>query len=171
MTQMTELAADRLTPARAAELARVLDLKCQWEDMRVGASYSTAHLHSLQKAFEAYRVAMLAYTAGDRDEPVPDLSPSGPSRLRSWCRTVRAVLHRAGAADCPTHIVAKAYRVADRIAEREKAETAGRETPTDMGGAIRQLDGLIAWCEQLELARLRPAAVASFEVGGREVGV
>lgn len=171
VTQMTESAAERLTPARAAELTKVLDLKCQWEDMRVGASYSAAQLHTLQKAFETYRVSMLAYTAGDRGEPIPDLSPSGPTRLRTWCRTVRAVLSRAGEADCPTHVVTKAFRVADRIADRVHAARPGREDPTNMGGAIRQLDAVIAWCEGLEAAPPAPEAVAAYEVGKMSAGV
>ncbi|WP_238537779.1 hypothetical protein [Zavarzinella formosa] len=168
---MTEIAAERLTPARAAELTKVLDLKCQWENMRVGSSYSTPHLHSLQKAFEAYRTSMLAYTAGDRNEPIPDLSPSGPNRLRAWCRTLRVVFNRAGTNEYPTHVLAKAFTVADRIAERMKSEPANRESATDMNGAIRQLDAVIAWCDKPMNVPVPSETMAVHEVGGRENGI
>jgi hypothetical protein len=88
-----------------------------------------------------------AYITRDRSEPVPELSPTKPARLGAWCRTVRVVLSRAEGGDCPTHVVAKAHRVADRIAARVQAEPAGRESPTDLAGAIRQLDAVIAWCD------------------------
>jgi hypothetical protein len=146
---MTETAAGRLTPARAAELVRVLDLQSRWENLRAGGTASTAQLQALQGAFETYRVLMAAYTARDRGEPVPELSPTKPGRLGAWCRTVRAVLSRADGGECPTHVLEKAHRVADRIAARVQAEPAGRESPTDLAGAIRQLDAVIAWCDEL----------------------
>ena len=166
---MTEITAERLSPARAAELTRVLDLKCQWENMRVGSGYSTAHLHSLQKAFDAYRNSLLAYTAGNRNEPIPDLSPSGPNRLRVWCRTLRVILTRSSGSDYPVHVVAKAHQVADRIADRMKASPTAREVPTDLPGAIRQLDTVISWCEAMEEMPRKPAVAAVFEVGGLTV--
>lgn len=165
MTQMTETAADRLTPDRAAELARVLDLQAKWENLRADGNDSTARLQALQRAFEEYRVRLTAYSARDRSEPIPELSPTGPGRLGTWCRTVRAVLRRAAGADGPLHIVAKAHRLADRIAARGSAAVAGRETPADLAGAIRQLDLVIAWCDELAAAPRPPAAEATYEVG------
>ena len=153
---MTETAAGRLTPGRAAELARVLDLQSRWENLRDDGTQSTAQLQALQAAFEAYRARMAAYTARDRSEPVPELSPTKPARLVAWCRTVRAVLSRADGGECPTHVVEKAHRVADRIAARVQAGPAGRESPTDLAGAIRQLDLVIAWCDGLGDGPARP---------------
>jgi len=92
---------------------------------------------------------MVAYSARDQSEPIPELSPSGPSRLGKWCRTVRTVLKRAEGTGYPSHIVAKAHRVADRIAEEMKTDVSARESPTDLAGAIRQLDSVITWCERL----------------------
>ena len=146
---MTETAAGRLAPARAAELARVLDLQSRWENLRADGTPSTPQLQALQAAFEAYRARRAAYAAGDRGGPVPELSPTKPGRLGAWCRTVRAVLARAEGGECPTHVLAKAHRVADRIAARVQAAPAGREAPTDLAGAIRQLDLVIAWCDGL----------------------
>ena len=170
MTQMNESAAERLTPVRAAELAQVLDLQSRWENLRADGKDSTAHLQSLQTAFEAYRVRMAAYTAQDRSEPIPELSPTKPGRLGVWCGTVRAVLRRAESGDCPTHIVAKAHRVADQIAVRLKSKQGGWETPKDMAGAIRQFDMVIAWCDGLA-GKPRPPEAAAYEVGDRSCGL
>jgi hypothetical protein len=162
---MNEAAAERLSPARAAELIGVLDLQSRWENLRAGGNHSTAQLQSLQTAFEAYRQLMAAYSHRDHSEPIPDLSPSGPSRLGAWCRTVRAVLGRAAEAECPRHIVEKAHRVASRIAESLKVEPLGRREQTDVAGAIRELDAIIAWCSSLAVPARDSAAVGAFEVG------
>ena len=79
----------------------------------------------------------------------PELSPTKPGRLGAWCRTVRAVLVQAGSGECPTHVLAKAHRVADRITAPVQAEPAGRKAPTDLAGAMRQVDLVIAWCDGL----------------------
>jgi hypothetical protein len=167
--QMNESEAERLDPARAAELARVLDLQSRWENMRADVGDSSAHLQSLQKAFEAYRASLAVYVSHHRSEQAPDLSPSGPQRLAAWCRSVRTVFRRAAeGAECPVHIVAKARRMADRIAARVGAELPRREPPpTNMVGAIQQLDTLVVWCDGLSgLRSPRPIeGGGSYEVG------
>jgi hypothetical protein len=159
---MNEAAAERLTAARAAELTKVLDLQSRWENLRAEGTRSTAHLHSLQGAFEAYRVCLAAYSSRDRSEPIPDLSPSGPARLGAWCRTVRAVLLRAGCTERPNHIAAKARRVAGQIAAALKVEAPTGEVTADAGGVIRELDAVIAWCRE----RAGPPEAGVFETGG-----
>ena len=154
---MNESTAERLVPEQAAELARVLDLQSRWENMRVDGGDSIVHLQALQRAFEAYRLRKAEYTTRYRNEQTPDLSPSGPNRFGAWCRALRAVFRRATEGiECPVQVIAMACRQADRIAERVKAEPVGRESPpTDMAGAIRQLDALIAWSDRLDGPRLR----------------
>jgi hypothetical protein len=163
---MNERAAEKLDPEQAAELARVIDLQSRWENMRGETGDSVAQLHAIQKAFEAYRVGLAEYAARYRSEQVPDLSPSGPDRLGAWCRAVRAVCRRAEGCDCPSHLVAKAHRMADRIAARVGADPVAREPPADTAGAIRQLDAVIAWCDGLVGLR-PPESGSAFEVGGR----
>jgi hypothetical protein len=140
--------------------------------MRADGGDSTAQLQALQKAFETYRVRLAEYTARYRSEQTPDLSPSGPNRLAAWCKAVRAVFRRAGeGGECPGEVISKAYRMADRIAERVKAEPVGRDTPpTDIAGAITQLGAVIVWCETLTGPRLRqpPKDGAVYEIGGAE---
>lgn len=171
MPQMNESVAERLDPARAAELAQLLDYQSRWENMRTDGTESTAQLQALQKAFEAYRVRLAEYRVRHRSEQTPDLSPSGPNRLRAWCRTVRAVFRRAEeGSDCPGHVVTKAFRMADRIAERVKAKPVGRErSPTDMADAIRQLGTVIVWCEGLVGAQVQrtPDGGGVYELGDR----
>lgn len=158
MTQMTESAAAMLPPARAAELVRVLDLQARWENLRVGNTISTAQLHGLQQAFEAYRASQAAF-AGHGDQ-VPELTPGGPDRLGRWCRTVRAVCQGADPGGYPGHLMAKAYHLADRIARRAKADPPARgEAPADREGAARQLGEIAAWCDAV-------GAGGSHEVGG-----
>jgi hypothetical protein len=168
--QMNESAAERLDPVRAAKLAQVLDYQSRWENMRADGTDSTAQLQGLQRAFEAYRVRLAEYRLRYRTEQTPDLSPSGPNRLGAWCRTVRAVCRRASEdAECPSHAVMKAFRMADRIADRVKVEPLSRESsPTDMAGAIRQLSALIVWCEDLVRAPgIPPERGGVHEVGDR----
>lgn len=167
---MTEMAAERLSPSRAAELTRLLDLKCRWENMRLGASISTAQLHALQKAFDAYRNSLMAYSGGNRNEPIPDLSPSGPNRLRTWCRTLRVILSRSASMEYPANIIEKARIFANKIANRVHTESAPRGISEDMDGAIHELDMLIAWCSSLEVSqRQQPepalATAPAFEIG------
>jgi hypothetical protein len=156
---MNESLAAALTPARAAELARVLELQSEWENLAAEPQDSTARLQGVQRAFDAYRSRMLAYTGRDSGQAIPELSLNKSSRLRTWCRTVRALLSRAEGAAFPAHIIAKAHRVAGRLAARFGMEPPATTGATDVAGAVRLLDGVVAWCEVLE----RPSA--AFEVG------
>ena len=60
-----------------------------------------------------------------------------------------------------TYLVAKAHRVANQIAIRLKSQPGVWEKPTDMAGAICQLDGVIAWCDGLNAAPRVPELEAS----------
>ena len=84
MVQMNEAAAASLTPSRATELTRVLELQSEWENLAADHVHSTARLQAVQKAFDAYRTRMLAYTARDRTQPVPELTLNKSSRLGAW---------------------------------------------------------------------------------------
>jgi hypothetical protein len=152
VAQLSEQAAQDLDPVQATELVEVLDLEARWENQRADGSRTagrgTLDLLSRQRTYEAFRVRMAAYLARYRTQRVPELTPNGPDRLRKWCRTVRAVLHRAGRG-CPVHAIEKAHRLVGRIAERLKMDSLLRgappQTTTD---AIRELDTLIRWCDQ-----------------------
>jgi hypothetical protein len=150
MIRMTESAVEGLTQARAAELARVLELQAEWENLAAEPQDSTTRLQGVQRAFDVYRSRLLAYTGRENGQAIPELILNKSTRLRVWCRTVRAILLRAEGPAFPTHIMAKAQRVVGRLAARFAIEPAATAGATDLAGAIRQLDGVIAWCEALE---------------------
>jgi hypothetical protein len=158
---MNESLAAALTPARAAELARVLELQSEWENLAAEQQDSTARLQGVQRAFDIYRSRLLAYTGRENGQAIPELALNKSSRLQTWCRTVRAVLLQAEGAPFPTHMMAKAHRVVTRLAARSQAEAPATQGATDLAGAICQLEGVIVWCDLPEARAIPPA----FEVG------
>jgi hypothetical protein len=156
---MNEAIAEALTPAKAADLARVLELQAEWENLAAERQDSTARLQGVQRAFELYRSRLLAYTGRENGQAIPELTVNKATRLRAWCRTIRAVLLRAEGPAFPAHVMAKTHRVVGRLAARFAVEPPATTGATDLTEAIQQLDGVIAWCDVLE----QPAA--AHEVG------
>jgi hypothetical protein len=158
VAQMTESSAEMLDPVQAAELLQVVDLQAHWENLkdtagRDSAAGTTSDLQGRQKAYEAFRSRMAAYTSRYRTAEVPELTLSAPDRFGAWCRAVRAVFLRAepvAGRACPTQTVAKAYRLADRIGARLEIDPVAREAPPDgIAAAIRDLATIIEWCDGL----------------------
>jgi hypothetical protein len=158
VAQMTESTAEMLDPVQAAELSQVVDLQAHWENLkdvagRDNAACTTTDLQGRQKAYEAFRSRMAAYTSRYRTAEVPELTLSAPDRFGAWCRAVRAVFLRAEPAmgrACPSETVAKAYRLADRIGARLETDPVVREAPPDgIAAAIRDLAAIIQWCDGL----------------------
>ena len=171
MSQMSENVAEKLEPAQAAELVRVIDLQARWENMRGNptsaggnAGFSTPDLQGRQKAYEAFRVKLAAYTARYRASHVPEVTLNTPERVGMWCRAIRAVFRRAAQefTEYPGHTVMKAHRLADRIAARLGDEPASRETTVEgIAAAIRNMDAIISWCDRLTgpaILRVTPRA-------------
>jgi hypothetical protein len=158
MAQMTERTAELLNHTQAVELARVIDLQAQWENLRdapnrARTTFSTPDLQGRQKAYESFRTRMVAYSTRFKTAEVPELTLNAPDRVGAWCRTVRAVFARAiptAASECPTQTVAKAYRLADRIAARLNTGPVEQGLPpSDVADAIHDLGTVIQWCEGL----------------------
>lgn len=168
MAQLNESAAGLLTPAQAAELTRVIDLEARWENMRVdrpGPGHGTLDLQNRQRAYEAFRARRAAYEVEYRTNRFPELTPNGPDRLGAWCRAVRAVLHRAEpGTEQPAHALEKAYRLTDRLATRLNRVPVVRGLTDGIEAAIRELDGIIRWCDGLTGGPELPPDPA-FEVG------
>ncbi len=150
MIRMSESVIQGLTPARAVELARVLELQAEWENLAAERQDSTARLQGVQRAFDLYRSRLLAYTGRENGQAIPELSLNKATRLRAWCRTVRAVLQRAEGTAFPVHVMAKTHRVVGRLALRFAIEPPATTGATDIAGAIGRIDGVIAWCDVLE---------------------
>ncbi|MBP3955861.1 hypothetical protein J8F10_11250 [Gemmata sp. G18] len=167
MPQMSESAAEKLTPQQATALTRVLDLQARWENHRddpAKSASATADLQVRQKAFEAFRSAWREFTAEYRTAQLPEPTQNVPDRLAIWCRTLRAVLRRAESGS-PAALVTKVHRLADRIAARVGKEPVGRGPVADLSEGIRELDAVIAWCE---VPATLPGPVVAFPEGRKE---
>jgi hypothetical protein len=153
-------AAAQLDVAQAAELAQLLDAEACWQNMRkaAGGDAETAdlrkNLEARQKAYEAFRVKLVAYNGRYRPAHVPELMLNTATRLGGWCGKVRGLYQRLGhdaRAQRPLHLLEKACRAADHIARRLGRDRVGRMAPpSDIPSAIRALDEMAAWCAALE---------------------
>ncbi|HEY1189667.1 MAG TPA: hypothetical protein VGE74_18615 [Gemmata sp.] len=148
MPQLSESAAEKLSPEQAAALVRVLDLQARWENHRddpTKTATSTADLQSRQRAFEAFRAALREYATAFNDAKFPEPTQNVPDRLAIWCRTLRTVCQRADGPGSAL-LLTKVHRLADRIATRMGLPPVERGVVEDRGGTIRELEAVIAWC-------------------------
>jgi hypothetical protein len=151
MSQLSERAAEALTPEHATAVVHLLDLQARWENHRDDpnkSAGSVSDLRTRQRAFDAFRSGRRDYAAKYRDAPFPEPTQNVPERLAIWCRTLRAVFRRAerGSTD---QVLIKVYRLADRVAARAGKEAVGRAPVGDLTTAVRELDAVIAWCDGL----------------------
>jgi hypothetical protein len=177
VAQLTETLAEKMDPAQAVELARLFELHAKWENMRetpAGAAtgFSTLDLQERQRAYDSFRTRQAAYTARFRAAPLSEVSLNGPERVGDWARTVRAVLRRAeieAKDESFPHVVAKAYRLVERVAGRIKVEALARgATGEGINGAVRNLNAAIQWCEDVGAP---PAILATIGPVIDELGV
>jgi hypothetical protein len=165
MSQMNEHTAEKLETAQAIELARVLDLQARWENMRedrgqAGDGFTIPALQGRQKAYDAFQIRLAAYSSKYRSAQVPEPTLNTPERVGMWCRAVRGVLRRAAEGhpgEYLSHVVAKAYRLVERIAARiQKDPPQHGSASENTGAAILHLDLVIDWCDAL-VGPLSPA--------------
>jgi hypothetical protein len=180
MPEMRQGCDRNLDPAQAAELALLVDLEARWENLRntrtrdPGVSPATQDLHGKQKAYEVFRAKLAAYNKRYTPAHVPELLLNTASRLGAWCRRMRDLYVQVEpnlAGHCPVHLLEKAHRRADRVAARMGTDRVRRSTPpADIGAAIRDLEALCHWAD--ELARVAPPTEVQRGqqrgVGGRE---
>ena len=100
------------------------------------------------------RLKMAVRVGGLGHRRVPELLLNNPSRLGAWCRRMRD-LYRQVEHDPkghrPAHLLEKAYRCANRIAVRLNKDLISRSPPpATIGAAIRDLEALATWCDDLE---------------------
>jgi hypothetical protein len=146
MPQLSERDAETLSPEQATALARVIDLQAKWDGLLAEKGQKTGDLHARQKANDAYQAALREYGAKYRNASIPEPTHAMPDRLAVWCRTLRVVFGRAEGGS-PTEVLGKVYRLTDRIAARMSKEPVARTPATDLAGAVKELDVIIAWCE------------------------
>jgi hypothetical protein len=159
MAEIRQVVDMKLDPAQAAALAVLVDLEARWENLRhtrprpQEAGAATQDLHDKQKAYEAFRAKLVAYNKRYRPPHVPELLLNTPARLGIWCRRMRDLHVQVGeqpGAHCPAHLLEKAYRCADRVAARLGKPPVSRPAPPgDIPAAVRDLEALSRWCDEL----------------------
>jgi hypothetical protein len=159
MMQNTQAPVATLDPAQATELSLLVDLEACWENLRKPATrdveVGTARkdLSAKQKAYDAFRIKLVAYNKRYTPAHVPELLLNTPSRLGTWCRKMRnlyAQMENDPHGPCPVHLLEKAYRWADQIGVRMKKSLVSRAAPpATIGDAIKDLEALIQWCDDL----------------------
>ena len=142
---------------QAIELFLLVDLEARWENLRIyqpNDAVMTAtlqELHQKQKAYEAFIAKLAIYNKAHKPVHVAELLLNNASRLGKWCWSIRDLtlqIQNDPHAHCPTHLLAKAYRWADRVADRTKKERFARPTPSStISNAIQELEGLARWCD------------------------
>ena len=161
MSEIGEAVARKLDPAQATQLSLLVDLEAGWENMRkapaddAGADAFLPNLQAKQKAYEAFRVKLVAYNGLYRPAHTPELLLNTPSRLAKWCRKMTALYLRLAELDsqapCPKHLLEKAYRWADLIgARRQRALVSRAAQPVTIRDAVGDLEAVVRWCESLE---------------------
>jgi hypothetical protein len=150
MPQFTERDADKLSPEQATALVRVIDLQAKWDGLLVHRQQKSGlpDLHARQKANDAYQAALRDYGANYSKAVVPEPTNAMPDRIGVWCRVLRIVFQKAESGS-PVEVMGRVYRLADRIAERMSKEPVTRTPATELAGAVRELDAVIAWCDAL----------------------
>lgn len=162
MPDTTLPSVETLHPAQAVQLCQLVEVEARWENLRgtpvpdPTLRTTTAHLQMRQKAYELFHAKLTAYNKAYRPGHVAELLLNNPSRLGLWCRRMRDLCSAAGQdpqCPCPTSLVEKAYRWADRISLRQKAARVSRGAPpATMAATIRELEALSRWCDGLGFA-------------------
>ena len=162
MPAMRHASAEIFNHSQAAELALLVELEARWENLRTNRLPSpdvpptTQDLHGKQKAYEAFRVKLAAYNKRYTPAHVPELLLNTPTRLGIWCHLMRDLYLRVEqepSSPCPVHLLEKAYRWADRLAEKGSNDRVRRSfPPVNLRAAILDLDALGQWCEELARA-------------------
>jgi hypothetical protein len=166
MSLTRAVAAASHDPARAVELAQILELEASWEILRAAtprpgeAKPTVQDLQVKQRAYEVFRAKLAAYAKKYGAVHVPEALLNSPAKLGEWSRAVAALYRQVEAdprAAYPTHLMEKAFRWADRVADRTNQGRPGRPTPpAAVGAAVAALDALARWCDSL--VRVAPAA-------------
>lgn len=156
----------KLDTAQARDLAILVDLEARWENLRSTANAGAAppDLQINQKAYEAFRTKLAAYNNLYTPAHVPELLLNTPTRLGIWCRRMRdlfMLVEDDPLCHCPVHVPQKAQRCAQRIGMRMNRAWVSKTQSDTMQAAIRDLETLRQWCEELAREAIGAGATAS----------
>jgi hypothetical protein len=159
MLEVTNAPDAKPVTEQAIELSLLIDLEARWENLRATSSLppdalpTTQNLHDKQKAYEAFSVKLTAYNKKYKPAHVPELLLNKPARLGIWCRSMRKLyisLEHDTRGHCPAHLMEKAHRWADRVADMKGVPHLNRSTPPgSIGAVIQQLEAMGQWCDEL----------------------
>jgi lysozyme family protein len=159
MLTTSEAPIQHLPIAHAIELFLLVDSEARWENLRVskpGATRTPPTLKELQqkqKAHEAFIARLGIYNKAYKPAHVAELMLNNASRLGRWCRRMRDLIQQIQPdpqVPCPTHLLAKAYRWADCVADRMKQERITRPAKSlTIPATIQELEELNGWCDNL----------------------
>ena len=140
-------------------MSLLVDLEARWENLRIcqpvtpGVVSTLKELHQKQKAYEAFFAKLVAYNKEYRPAHVPELLLNNAPRPGAWCwkmRDLQLWVQHDAQAQGPVHLLDKAYRWADRLADRTKKVRITRSPgASTVSAAIRELEELAKWCDNL----------------------
>jgi hypothetical protein len=133
---------------QAVELAQLVELEARWENLPHASTNSTRELLAKQTAYETYRSRRIAYNGQYRAHD-PRVLVHTPVRLGAWLSAMRDLFTRAEhdpRCPCPVHLMEKARRCAERVAQRQGKEPPAVAEPPTVRAAIDTLEALARWC-------------------------
>lgn len=171
MPTVAELRIQNISAAQAAALSLLVELEARWENLRSGqppVSVPTMRTNFLgqllqkQKAYDAFLQQLLAYNKRYAPAHVPEMLLNTPTRLGAWCARMRELqirMQNDSAGRSSAQLVEKAYRLANRLADRMSKSRIDRPLPSaDSTAMIREWENLDQWCGVLR--NLEGAAVS-----------
>lgn len=160
MSEVNAFLPEVVDAAQAADLIRLADLEACWENLRQTPSpppgpLSRAALQGKQTAHRAFQAQLQVYNQRYTPAHIPERLLNTPARLGRWCRQMRDLclqVEPGSPSRCPTHLAAKAYRWADKIAARLGQVPVTRQKSPGTLDAIAVLENVGKWCAELEKA-------------------
>ena len=140
MTAPLPFPVSQLSSPQATELGLLVDLEARWENLRThqaanrGKTLTRDELKQIQMAYDTFHGKLVAYNGRYKPVHVPELLLNNAFRFQLWCRSLQGLYAFVLQNDCrvsfPVHLLEKAYRCADRIADRAGKE---RFSPSRVG--------------------------------------
>jgi hypothetical protein len=139
--------------SRGAELAVLVDLEARWENLRASRTSarpsSLQELQTYQRAYALFHTRLVVYNKRHAPPHIPELLINTAARLEQWCKKLCALFATLDdQVPFPTHLLEKAYRLADMIATRTNRACTSRPALGEVRSAARELETLAAWCNR-----------------------
>jgi hypothetical protein len=140
---------------RTCDLALLVELEARWENLRPDSSGLTnqrstqAELSARQRAYEAFQMKQAEYAKKYPPGYVPAFQRGTSVRLAAWLRNMRDLYQQVEEAPqmpSPVHVLAKAYRCADSLADKAGKERFSRTAADTVKAAVAELEALARWC-------------------------